>query len=199
MKQVKRPEAGTPGLNCRHPVMTEAHKQQFHSSTTSVFLQGRLMGGRMKTLLLKTIQCKWCSRSFDVCRSCWRGQIYCCDECREAAQMASHRKAQQQYRLTAKGKTAHRQAERRRRLRQHKKTMDDASSTPHPTYDTPSKKLTYPVGCCHFCGRRGLVMDHFPRRGYGKTNFQGTLAGLQGHGGWNDSKRTPYSSSCQET
>ena len=124
----------------------------------------------MAIILLKEIQCKRCGIIFYVCHSCWRGQAYCCEFCRDTAQRESHRKAQDKYRQTEKGKIAHRRQEKERRLRNSQnsqKTVDDDTSTPSQPDD--NLQVTSPSShpCCYFCGRKGLIVDQFPRRGYG--------------------------------
>ena len=121
--------------------------------------------------------CRWCNIGFCVCRCCWRGQAYCSDVCRNAARRASHRKAQQRYRQTEKGKKSHRLAENRRRHRKNKplsKKMDDATTrTPFDWAMVALRKENLVGFCpdlksrCHFCGRMGVIVSHFPRRGYG--------------------------------
>ena len=127
-------------------------------------------------LLLRFIQCRWCDFVFCVCRRCWRGQAYCCDQCRRAAKLRSHRKAQRKYRQTEKGKKAHRLAENRRRYRKINpplKNMDDATTrTPSDWAMVTSRKENLVVfspdlqGRCHFCGRIGQIVSTFPRRSY---------------------------------
>ncbi len=121
----------------------------------------------MKIPLLKTIVCRRCGQIFYVCHQCWRGQAYCSDQCRDIAQLEAHCIAQQKYRQTEKGKQAHREQERNRRLRNSKKNVDDTPSTQGIDHDIilDNPRLTIP--CCHFCGREGEIVDHFPRRGYG--------------------------------
>jgi len=129
------------------------------------------------TVLLLFIQCRWCAFRFCICRSCWRGQAYCCDACRHAARLKSHRQAQRKYRQTEKGKKAHRQAENRRRHGQRQnrpKNMDDAPSTPRRPWAmkvvTRIRKRAFRIGLasiCHFCGTVGRIVATFPRRGYG--------------------------------
>lgn len=137
----------------------------------------------MKILLLKEISCKWCQQVFHVCQHCWRGQAYCSDTCRQAAQSESRRKAQQKYRQTQKGKESHRQAERRRRMRQGKKTMDDPSSTPDVDYaKVHLNSIIFPP-CCHFCGKTGSIVGHFPRRGYGGRYLDTFAASIVSMGG----------------
>lgn len=124
----------------------------------------------MDIVLLVRIECRRCAQIFFVCRSCWRGQAYCCEECRQAAQREARRKAQRKYRQTPKGKETHRLQERNRRLRQFEKTMDDATTNPDMIHANVLSKPKYTGSCCHFCGKIGHIVDVFPRRGYaGRT------------------------------
>ncbi len=124
----------------------------------------------MEIILLKAVSCRRCGRTFYICRSCWRGQAYCRKSCRKKSQREAHRLAQQRYRRTEKGREAHRQAERRRRMQSSEKTVDDASSTPAPRRDRLPHTHPFIVDCCHFCGKKGVVVEHFPRRGYGRRS-----------------------------
>jgi len=132
-------------------------------------------------VLLREIQCPWCGKLFCICRSCWRGQRYCSDACRQAARRKAHRQAQQRYRRTERGKNAHRAAEKRRWVGLSRKTqqiLDDAGSTPPVGRRTlRCAGLSQPgtwgtlegvrIGRCHWCGCWGVIVDRFPRRGYG--------------------------------
>ena len=128
-------------------------------------------------MLLLRIQCRWCGFVFCICRSCWKGQAYCCDECRHAAKLKSHREAQRKYRQTEKGKKAHRKSENRRRHgrdQNNSKNMDDATSIPRCTWAmeqlTHAKKRDQRMHMepmCRFCGIGGQIVGTFPRRGYG--------------------------------
>jgi len=133
----------------------------------------------MSSLLLRQIRCGWCDFVFYVCRCCWKGQAYCCDECRLAGKRKNHREAQRRYRQTPKGKKAHREAENRRRhglSKKNQKNMDDTSTTGLPAW---CMELLWRVWShffyleksphCHFCGRSGEIVDEFPRRGYRKA------------------------------
>jgi hypothetical protein len=137
----------------------------------------------MVVVLLKRIECKRCLFELFICRSCWRGQAYCSQACRQAAQKESHCIAQQKYRQTEKGKEAHRQQEKRRRLRNSKKTVDDASSTPGLAHDNVCANLLFTTPCCSFCGKTGQVIDHFPRQGYGRRYENIDLPSTYLHGG----------------
>lgn len=48
--------------------------------------------------------------------------------------------------------------------------MDDTSSTPVSGHDKLPQGDPFIVACCHFCGGIGVVVEHFPRRGYGRRN-----------------------------
>jgi len=132
-------------------------------------------------VLLREIQCGWCGTVFCICRSCWRGQRYCSDACRQAARRQGHRQAQHRYRRTKKGKSAHRAAEKRRRVglsQKPQEILDDAGSTPRVGGRTlRCAEVREPVawgtaegvkiGRCHWCGCWGVIVERFPRRGYG--------------------------------
>lgn len=133
-------------------------------------------------VLLLQIECRWCGTVFCICRCCWRGQRYCSAECRIAAKGKAHRKDQRRYRRTEKGKKAHREAENRRRMGLTKKkeeTMDDTGSTLRYSClkigfaglngrDEGDGAAGLRIGRCHVCGSWGVIVDRFPRRGYGK-------------------------------
>ena len=135
-------------------------------------------------MLLVEVCCRRCGLRFYVCRRCWRGQAYCGEACRILGRRRVHREAQRRYRQTAKGKKAHRQGENRRRHGWSKKIakkMDDPSSrglslgfikllrgvlvlrVPDGTGFDPKRR-------CHFCGRKGRVVDRFPRRGGSRSS-----------------------------
>lgn len=132
--------------------------------------------GSMSTLLLATC-CRWCGSVFFVCQSCWRGQAYCCDQCRLCGHLHKHRESQRRYRRSSKGKKAHREAENRRRhgwSEKSEKNMDDATSTVLICWCIGGLMNTlnhifhsHKEPRCHFCRSLGQVVDEFPRRGYG--------------------------------
>jgi len=129
--------------------------------------------------LLRQIECKWCHVLFCICRCCFRGQAYCCDECRLAARRHHHRESERRYRQTPKGKKAHCQAENRRRHRssqKNQKKMDDQSSTGISGYCMclltwvrllvfHARRWCDRAGYCRFCGCSGTIVPEFPRRG----------------------------------
>ena len=131
---------------------------------------------------LLEITCRWCGKKFYLCRGCWRGRCYCDEQCREAANHKSHRESQRRYRQTENGRKNHREAEKRRRMglsKKSEKIVDDAGTkqpyrrrTIEPSDLEESiaraRRLGYRVGRCHVCGRWGVVVRRFGRRGYGQ-------------------------------
>ena len=131
----------------------------------------------MSILLLIQIHCRWCGLIFCICRACFRGHAYCSEPCRLAGKRKNHREAQRRYRRTDKGKKSHREAENRRRhglSENNQKNMDDPSSTVLPAWvmgvlcrlwsrTFHMKNSRY----CLFCGCSGVIVNKFPRRGYG--------------------------------
>jgi len=124
----------------------------------------------VEKILLCEIECKHCHLQFYICQNCFHGQCYCSIACRTTAQKQAHCKAQQKYRQTDKGRESHRQAEKRRRVLQNQnnaKNMDDGGTTtpcrPIKLYET----FVNQTPRCRFCGAQGVVVNHFPHRGYG--------------------------------
>lgn len=137
--------------------------------------------------LLLYIDCKYCQQVFLLCRCCYRGQCYCCNECRFIAQLESRRRAQQRYRQTENGRETHREAERRRRIRKTRgiqKTVDDEGTTPPISHVTIPSKALKSIGLCHCCGIVGVIVRKFPHRGYGERRsgrYYGKQKGFNPH------------------
>ncbi len=133
-------------------------------------------------VLLLEIECRWCGNRFYVCRRCWRGQVYCGEECRKTAKLHAHREAQRRYRQTGRGRRAHREAEKRRRVglsKESKEIVDDTGTTPSVRGLTlhsgslkaciaQAEKQGCRIGRCFVCGSWGIIVERFPRRGYGE-------------------------------
>jgi len=108
--------------------------------------------------------------------------VYCSQACRLSGSRASHQQAQHRYRQTAKGKRAHCLAENGRRQRKKQateKNMDDATSRLKGAMYILSAKNEKGVpfklgghGFCHFCGRVGVIVKRFARRGYCKGVYE---------------------------
>lgn len=63
------------------------------------------------------IICACCGAFFGVCRPCYRGQVYCSNECRISGTRERRREAWRRYRQKEKGWKQHCEAEARRRKR----------------------------------------------------------------------------------
>lgn len=117
-------------------------------------------------VLLIRIECKRCCLVFFLCRSCYRGHVYCSDQCRKCSSQKAHRIAQHKYRTSEKGRKANRLAARRRRIKIKRKNVADRGSTPDvkggtmPPFFLPGKIV------CLFCQATGIVVTRFPRRAY---------------------------------
>ena len=124
--------------------------------------------GIMCGVLLKEIRCKC---KFYVCRSCWRGQVYCTKSCRKICQREMHREAQRKYRHTEKGKETRRLYEKTKNTQKNRGNPGDDSATPPKSCDMEPEKRSGNRPRCAFCGSIGVVVDHFPRRAYGGKVF----------------------------
>ena len=97
------------------------------------------------------IQCAHCGNHFYVCEVCWRGQKYCCVECRCQARVIKMRKYRKKYSQSEKGKAKNR--ERQRLFRKKLKRVTEQSSKLRrfpiffPTTQVKSKKKL--CSCCH--------------------------------------------------
>jgi len=70
------------------------------------------------------------------------------------------------------------------------KIVDDRGSTPQSSYSKIATTASFGdkqqigsavsssirFGRCHFCGSFGVIVDRFPRRGYGKQNYSVNIA-----------------------
>ena len=96
-------------------------------------------------------------------------------------------------RIKSEGKKAHREAENRRRIglsKKNKEILDDRGSTLQCSYSKIATSTNFGdkeqigsagsssirFGWCHFCGSFGVIVDRFPRRGYGKQNYSIKMA-----------------------
>ena len=128
-------------------------------------------------VLLQKIICRCCEVIFHVCRSCYRGQVYCSQACRLAGYLRNHREAQRQYRETDEGKRSHREAERRRRMKSSPKrsvtlsVFQACASLVKRIQALLVEKNGTESGAvhCEICRIAGASVDAFPSRGYGKA------------------------------
>ncbi len=158
-------------------VVVNRRRQPAHSFQVPLILRCRFPARPeiLNIVPLISVSCRHCRLTFCVCRSCWRGQAYCCDHCRYAARREACNRNQERYRQTRKGKLQHSSAEMRRRLRKMAKKMDDQGS---PSVDhcatpicnlAPSAEHTGQgagdlLHRCRFCGAVGEIVKGFPVR-----------------------------------
>lgn len=86
---------------------------------------------------LVLLWCRRCGQHFAICRSCYRGHVYCSKECSKAARRDSIRAAQREYRRSDEARLDHLEHERERRrwLRAERlaRVGDHTSHGPAPT------------------------------------------------------------------
>lgn len=113
-----------------------------------------------------------CGVPFFVCRSCYRGQRYCSDGCRQAARREQRRAANRRHQQSDDGRLDHRDRQRAYRQRRLAGVTDQGSApapasgsiaAPGPTGRTARRRARRPV-CCIVCGRRGRLIEMFKRR-----------------------------------
>jgi len=132
------------------------------------------------TELIK-IECQCCGQIFIMCRRCYRGHIYCSEECRISGKREARREAQRRYRQTENGKKKHSEAEKRRRKRT-KKIKFTRSNIIKSCMCIYIKIKSFinqykqnAVGnnskCC-VCGISGVIVENFSERGYGKKKYK---------------------------
>lgn len=149
------------------------HTQQLIKSSSAFAVSQALNDSMCETIqtgstavLLIRIRCKTCQLIFYLCRSCFRGQVYCCDGCRSVSTRKAHRQAQSLYRTSDKGRQANRIAAKRRRMKKREKSVADEGSIPQANYAMLPPASVLKKVVCLFCGISGRVVAHFPRRGY---------------------------------
>lgn len=127
-----------------------------------------------KTRTLLSIYCECCSRIFFICRSCYRNHVYCSKECREAGYRQKHRLRQRKYRDTGNGQGNHRKSEKLRRGRSKIPRILSGVKTLCACIWMKIRSLfvegdgTEQTGHCVQCGAKGMIVEEFSRRGYGK-------------------------------
>jgi len=110
-----------------------------------------------------------------MCRKCYRNHVYCSEKCRKAGYSESHRKAQSKYQGTKKGKKIRNNGAKRRRGGKkkytvlHRKTIQGCICLMMLLQNTKKEKekMGKKEGECILCGKKGRVVDNFPRRTYG--------------------------------
>ena len=122
---------------------------------------------------LKRIKCQCCGRVFEICRRCYRRQVYCSEKCRRSGYIERHRIAQRKYQKSLKGKNKRNEAGKRRRkgrkkytgaLRHILQTCRELIIIKQNIMKNSGNKR----GKCIKCGEIGDIVNEFPKRSYGK-------------------------------
>ena len=87
------------------------------------------------TVGYRTLRCRGvgCGAVFYICRSCYRGQAYCGDECRAPAQRRQRRTANAKHQRSPEGRLDHRDHQRAYRARCRLRGVTDTPSTGRPS------------------------------------------------------------------
>ncbi len=114
-----------------------------------------------------------CGALFFICRSCYRGQRYCSEPCRQAARREQRRAANCRHQRTDEGRLDHRDRQRAYRQRRLARVTDQGSapmltSASIPRQPDPAgpnaRLLARRRVCCIVCGRRGRLIEMFKHR-----------------------------------
>jgi hypothetical protein len=120
-----------------------------------------------------------CGMIFYICQHCYRGQVYCSQECRQESFQQKRREANRRYQRSAEARADHRERQRAYRLREAQKKRDRSWFKPTtecanigPPEPNAAKKTIRTLGrtghlvCCRFCGRSGslVYVSTSPRR-----------------------------------
>lgn len=76
----------------------------------------------------RELDCRWCTRRFYVCRSCFRGQAYCGDACAAEGYRAVQDEARARHQASEEGRLDHRDRVRASRALENKAVTDEAAS-----------------------------------------------------------------------
>jgi hypothetical protein len=136
-------------------------------------------------LVLRQLFCRavGCGAMFFLCLSCYRGQTYCSQPCREKSRREQLRQANRRYQQSLEARLDHRDRQRQYRRRRCGRVTDQSSLAPHfcrrisparlresPVAEKPNE-LRQPAQRKHFqrlvcsvCGHWGQFVEVFRRR-----------------------------------
>jgi hypothetical protein len=128
-------------------------------------------GGQPRLFYGRRCHAPGCGVPFFICRSCYRGQRYCSDGCRQASRREQRRAANRRHQQSDDGRLDHRDRQRAYRQRRLRVTDQGCAlglasgsiAPPGPTGRTARRRARRPV-CCIVCGRRGRLIEMFKRR-----------------------------------
>lgn len=98
--------------------------------------------------------CVNCKQFFRCCQKCWHCQRYCSPECRKRVRQQRHRKTNQKYSKTDRGREKNRLRQRRHRNRdKSKNTVTDHSTAKDQAVVEDRNSLLEKVQICSWCGQ----------------------------------------------
>lgn len=116
----------------------------------------------------RLFNCRKCTKQVVICSHCDRGNIYCSKTCANQSRIQNHRRSNQLYQSTYRGKLLHASRQKNYRARQKEKVTDQGSTAissnvllPQTKNENicPSNKIIF----CDFCH---TPVSHFFRNGY---------------------------------
>ena len=113
-----------------------------------------------------------CGALFFICRSCYRGQRYCSEPCRQITRREQRRAANRRHQQSPEGRLDHADRQREYRLRLARRVTDQRSAeestsgtiSPSDPIEPRPGRLAPRRVCCIVCGRRGRFIEIFQRR-----------------------------------
>ncbi len=138
-------------------------------------------------LVLRQLFCRavGCGAMFFICLSCYRGQTYCSQPCREKSRREQLRQANRRYQQSLEARLDHRDRQRQYRRRRFCRVTDQSSlvlsscrrmaRAPAPESPSPASEDSMDHGqrtrqerfqrlFCSVCGRWGQFIEIFRRR-----------------------------------
>lgn len=129
------------------------------------------MGGDQLLFRERRCHARDCGALFYICRSCFRGQRYCSEACRQLTRRDQRRAANRRHQQSPEGRLDHRDRQRAYRLaRLLVRVTDQGSGPPRWSGSIAARepiRTTRPHAapvCCVVCGRKGLFIETFTKR-----------------------------------
>ena len=132
-----------------------------------------MAGGKQLRFYERRCHAHACGALFYICRSCYRGQRYCSEGCRQRTRREQKRGANRRHQQSPEGRLDHRDHQRAYRQRQMaRRVTDQGSATQLPSGSItqrdpielkPGRRELKRV-CCLVCRRRGEFIEMFKRR-----------------------------------
>lgn len=112
-----------------------------------------------------------CGALFSICRSCYRGQRYCSERCRQVSRCRQRREANRRHQRSLEGRLDHRDRQRAYRRRQRARRVTDQGSASRlasgiiaAARSIRGSRAARGRICCIVCGRRGRFIEMFKHR-----------------------------------